>query len=89
MGGTYYKPGDWIDSRVFIRISGSIFLESELDSSWLRQSESFRASVTHWNAVNATSDHRTRIDQDIQFSRDEQYDAYQKICMEMKYKWVL
>ena len=64
---------------------GSIFLESDLDLSWLRQSESFRASVDHWNG-RETSPTNTRIDLDTQFSKREQYDAYQKICMEMKYK---
>ena len=47
--------------------------------------QSFRQVVKHINA-DKTILNDTRVDTDIQFAENDQYDAYQKICTEMQYR---
>ena len=69
---------------ICVFLSGSIFLESELDRPI---HQSYRLIV---ESVNKDPNflNGTRIDSSSQFALDNAFDAYQKVCMEMQYRQV-
>lgn len=69
-------------SRPFFSISGSVFLERDL---LLHQAfgQIFDQLNDNENYLNGT-----RVDYNIQYADLDQFDAYQKACMEMTYRYV-
>ena len=73
----------------FFKILGSVFLESENDR---LIHEGFRQILAAANTQTKEDDvgiNGTRIDFDTQYAEENDlFDAHQKVCMEMKYKYV-
>ena len=74
---------------LFLIILGSVFLESENDR---LIHEGFRQILAAANLQTKENDfglNGTRIDFDTQYAQENDlFDAHQKVCMEMQYKYV-
>ena len=62
--------------------SGSVFLEGQSQSG---MHSAFEQTVRNVNA-NPEVMNKTRLDRDMQYAKNDQFDAYQKVCTEMDYR---
>ena len=81
MGGIY---SIYIFSFFSPPFAGSVFLA---DQNQAPIHAAFDQSVINVNA-NPTILNKTRLDKDTQYAKSDQFDAYQKVCTEMDYRYV-